>query len=141
MKLIDNFAELLHQDQLPKTIRLWFIYEKGDEKFVGKQPLEERDGKKFYRKDRKWFFDTQLQLCRKWNKERKNQKEYQKELEEQITPFQFFVDLVDLHRNLEKIDEFPRVLERVKEHKDRIPKDSTNEQISEILNLVDEDDD
>ena len=141
MKIIDNFAELLHQDQLPKPMRLWFIYEEGDEKFVGKQPLEERDGKKFYCKDRKWFFDTQLNLCRKWRKERKNQKKYQKELQEQITPFQFFVDLVDLHRNLEKIEEFPSVLEKVKEHKNRIPKDATNEEISEILNFPDEEDD
>ena len=141
MKLIDNFAELLHQDQLPKGFSYWFIYEEGDEKFVGKQPLDERDGKKFYYKDRRLFFNTALQLCRKWKKERKNQKEYQKQLQEQITPFQFFVDLVDLHRNLEKIDEFPRVLERVKEHKDRIPKDSTNEEISEILDFPDDDDD
>ena len=88
MKLIDNFAELLHQDQLPKPIRLWFIYEEGDEKFVGEQPLEGGRGRRFYLKDRRWFFDTALQLCRKWKKERKNQREYQKQLEEQIKPFQ-----------------------------------------------------
>ena len=44
-------------------------------------------------------------------------------------------------QNLEKIDEFPRVLEKVKEHKDQIPKDSTIEEISEILNFPNEEDD
>tara|TARA_S200000501_G_C20748868_1_gene710748 strand:+ start:719 stop:1150 length:432 start_codon:yes stop_codon:yes gene_type:complete len=141
MKLIDNFAELLHQDELPKGFSYWFIYEEGDEKFVGEQPLEGSVGRRFYLKDRRWFIDTAYKLLRNWNKERKNQKQFQKELEEQITPFQYFFDLIDLHRNLEIFDEFPRVLEKIKFHKDRIPKDSTNEQISEILNLVDEEDD
>ena len=141
MKLIDNFAELLHQDQLPKGFSFWFIYEEGDEKFVGKQTLKERDGKKFYYNDRRWFTDTAYKLYRNWNKERKNQRQFQKELEEQIKPFQYFFDLIDLHKNLEKIDEFPRVLEKVKEHKDQIPKDATNEEISELLNFPTEEDD
>ena len=67
--------------------------------------------------------------------------QFQKQLEEQITPFQYFFDLLELHSCLEFIDQIAEKRNSLRNFKDQIPKDSTIEQISEILNLVDEDDD
>ena len=76
MKLIENFAELLHSDQLPENFGDWFVFEVGDEKYFN-VPIK-KDGRWIYMIRDDW--KNLLQPVRNdwWNKKgRKGKKPQQ----------------------------------------------------------------
>lgn len=129
MKLIENFAELLHSDQLPENFGDWFVFEVGDEKYFN-VPIK-KDGRWIYMIRDDW--KNLLQPVRNdwWNKKgRKGKKvfsEVRREILLQIPVYPYYWSLYYLWIHLlEK-----RVAEEsISEWKEEIKEGMSREEIS-----------
>ena len=89
MKLIENFAELLHQDQLPENFCDWFVMEENE---------SEKELKLFSGRFSSWYvkdtFDTYKTKFKFYRKDRtKKDLERQRKLLEDIPVFPYFSNL------------------------------------------------
>ena len=134
MKLIKNFAELLHSDQLPKSFGDWFVFEDGDEKYF-RVPVK-RDGRWLYMSREDWMKLLHPVRNDWWNKKgRKGKKvfpEVRREVLIQIPVFPYYSGLYYLWTTLleKRIAE-----ENISEWKEEINEGMTREEISRFKTM------
>ncbi|AIQ94724.1 hypothetical protein [Prochlorococcus sp. MIT 0604] len=130
MKLIENFAELLHSDQLPDDFGDWFIFEKGDEKYFTIPEKNPRLNRYLVNSE---FWKLLMWGVRRdfWNKKGKKQFENRKKILDQIKVFPYFTSLRSLHGYIqERKETLGYTTKRINDWKKEIKKGMSPEEIT-----------
>ena len=95
VKLIDNFTELLHNDELPRNFNKWIVIEEGDSKYCKIQPFYDYGG---------WVL-LYRKLVKIFNKDRKNSTKFKTKFLQQFKIFPYMTRLLRLYNHLENYDD------------------------------------